>query len=86
MGNWIFGSRKGNNLPSTKEVQEKVGERMWKRSHILREQEEHAIEEIHENIGYSNCLTYHITFSILYALRNMIDSLKQMENEIIKPR
>ena len=28
MGNWIFGSRKGNNPPSIKKMQEKVGERM----------------------------------------------------------
>ena len=59
---------------------------MRKRHQELREQEGHAIQEIHANTWNSNCLTSHITCSILYALGNMIENEKQMENETRKLR
>jgi len=68
MGNWRFGSRKGNKLPSTEEIREKARERMRKRIQTLREQ------VVYANIGNPTCLTSHITCSILYALRNMIEN------------
>lgn len=68
MGNWRFGSRKGNKLPSIEEIREKARERMRKTSQTLREQ------AVYANTGNSNCLTSHITYSILYALRNMIEN------------
>ncbi len=74
MGNYIFGSRKGMKFPFTEELLEISIERMRKIHQILREQEDHAIQSIHENIGNSNCLASHITWSILYALGNMIEN------------
>lgn len=47
MGNWRFVSRKGNKFPIIEEMREKSRERVRKRQQKFREQEDHAVQEIH---------------------------------------
>ena len=76
MGNWRFGSRKRKKLPPIEEILEKYIERMRKIHQTFKEQ------EVHANIGNSNCLISHIACSILYALGNMIENKKRIKNGI----